>query len=230
MKAADVMTRNVITVPITACVQDVAAILLKHSISAVPVVNDPGELLGIVSEGDLMRRPESETEKHRSWWLELLTPRDTLAFEFVKSHSRKVTDVMTRQVVTAGPDTPLHEIADLLEKKQVKRVPIVEGGKLVGIISRANLLRGLASLGKEFAAETKESDSEIRERIFTDLKQKPWASTTLVNIIVHDGVAELWGLVDSRTQKDAIRVVAEVTPGVRAVNDNLAIKKAYAGT
>ena len=137
---------------------------------------------------------------------------------------------MTRQVVTAAPDTPLHEIADLLEKKQIKRVPIVEGGKLVGIISRANLLQGLASLRKEIATETKKSDSEIQERIYSDLKQKAWASAPLVNVIVHDGIAELWGLVDSRTQKDAIRVAAELTPGVRAVNDNLAIKRAYAGT
>jgi CBS domain-containing protein len=227
MRAADVMTKTVITVPASACVQDVAGILLQNRISAVPVVSETGKLVGIVSEGDLMRRPESETEKHRSWWLELLMPRDALAAEFVKSHSRNVADVMTRKVVTAAPDTPLHEIANLLEKNRIKRVPVVEGGKIVGIISRANLLQGLAALRKEISIETAKSDSAIREQIISDLKSKPWVSTSLINVIIHDGVAELWGMVDSQSEKEAVRIVAELTPGVRAVNDNIAIRKYY---
>src|SRR5215475_7101937 len=127
MKAADVMTTNVIT---AACVEDVAHILLTARISRAPVVGPNGELLGIVSEGDLMRRVEAGTGRRRPWWLAILTGKEALAMEFIREHSRKVADVMTREVVTAAPDTPLWKIADLLEKNAIKRVPIVEGGGL----------------------------------------------------------------------------------------------------
>ena len=129
MKAADVMVRRVITVGANASVQEVASVLLNDRISAVPVVSDDGTLVGIVSEGDLIRRPEAKTERHRSWWLDLFTPNETLAAEFAKSHARRTSDVMTRCVVTANPDTSLSEIADLLEKNGIKRVPVVEGRK-----------------------------------------------------------------------------------------------------
>src|SRR6266511_2682124 len=134
MKARDVMVRNVITVAPNALVQEVANVLLSNGISAAPVVNENGKLLGIVSEGDLMRRPEAGTERRRSWWLQLLTTEQTLAAEFAKSHAQKIADVMTRKVVTARPDTSLAEIADLLVSNAIKRVPIVSGGKVVGIV------------------------------------------------------------------------------------------------
>jgi CBS domain-containing protein len=140
MKAADVMVTNVITVGPDACVQDVARILLDSRISGVPVVGSDGKLLGMVSEGDLMRRVEAGTGRRRPWWLAIFTGRETLASEFVREHSRRVTDVMTRNVVTATSDTPLSTIANLLERNAIKRVPIVDDGKVVGIVSRANLL------------------------------------------------------------------------------------------
>ena len=146
MKASDVMVSNVITVGPDASIQDVAELLLRNRISAVPVVGADGEILGIVSEGDLLNRPESETEHRRSWWLEALTSKETLAADYVKSHSRKVSDVMRRDVITAAPETPVAEVAALLEKYCIKRVPIVKDGRIVGIVSRANLLQGLASL------------------------------------------------------------------------------------
>jgi CBS domain-containing protein len=222
MRAHDVMTSNVVTVGENASVQDVALVLLQNQISAVPVIDRMGNMVGIVSEGDLMRRPESETEKRRSPWLELLSSKQALAAEFVKMHSRRVTDVMTRGVITATPDTPVAEIASLLEKNGIKRVPILRGGKLAGIVSRANLLHGLASL-KNKASKSVASDAAIRDRLLARLQNQPWSRPTLINVIVQDGIAELWGIVDSQAERNAVRVLAEVTAGVRAVNDNLRV-------
>jgi CBS domain-containing protein len=224
MKAADVMVSNVITVSPDATVQDVAEILLKNRISAVPVVGKNGELIGLISEGDLIRRAETGTERRRSWWLELLVGSAPLAAEYVKSHARKVADVMTRTVVTATPDTPLRDIAALLEKNGIKRVPIVRNRKVVGIVSRANLVQALASRRKEVEAQPAMNDLTIREEVMARLDAEPWTRFSPLNVIVHDGTVELWGIVDSQTAKQAVRVAAEVTPGVRAVNDNLVVK------
>jgi CBS domain-containing protein len=228
MKAADVMVTNVITVGPDACVQDVAHVLLSARISGVPVVGPNGELLGIVSEGDLMRRVEAGTGRARPWWLALFTGKEVLAAEFIREHSRKVTDVMTRDVVTAAPDTPLSKIANLLEKNAIKRVPIVERGKVVGIVSRANLLQALASVSKQVEVTTEANDSQIRDKVLTQLNAEPWTRPSLINIIVQDGTVELWGIVESASEKKAVRIAAEVVPGVRA-NDNLIIRPAQWG-
>lgn len=231
MRAADVMITNVIAVGPDACVQDVARILLDSRISAVPVIAADGKLLGIVSEGDLMRRAEAGTGRRRPWWLAILTGREVLANEYIREHSRQVTDVMTRNVVTATADTPLSTIANLLEKNAIKRVPIVEEGKVIGIVSRANLLQALASPGtRAKGAATGADDSKIRETVLSQLKAEPWTRPSLINVIVQDGAVELWGIVDSASEKKAVRVAAEVTPGVRAVNDNLIIRPAESGS
>jgi CBS domain-containing protein len=229
MKAADVMVTNVITVGPDASVQDVALTLLSARISAVPVVGPKGELLGIVSEGDLMHRAEAGTGRTRPWWLAIFTGKEALAAEFVKEHSRKVTDVMTRDVVTAAPDTPLSVIANLLEKNAIKRVPIMKGDKIVGIVSRANLLQALASQSKQVAGASPADDAKIRETVLTQLEAEAWTRPSLINVIVRDGTVELWGIVDSVSEKKAVCVAAEVTPGVRAVNDNLIIRPAASG-
>ena len=148
MKASDVMVSKVITIGPDATVPEVADLLLRHRISAVPVVGANDEILGIVSEGDLINRPETQTSHRKSWWLEALASNEKLAAEYVKSHSRKAADVMTCDVIWAVPDTSIAEVAALLEKNRIKRVPIVQNGKIVGMVSRANLLQGLASLGK----------------------------------------------------------------------------------
>jgi CBS domain-containing protein len=227
MQAADVMVTKVITVAPDASVQDVARILLDNRISGVPVIDRDGALVGIVSEGDLMRRAESGTGRRRPWWLSILTGREVLAGEYVKEHSRKVEDVMTTPVLTARPDTPLQEIATALEKNGIKRVPIVEDGKLLGIVSRANLLQALAGIPKNGAAGS--SDAAIREDVLARLQAEPWTRPSLINVIVKNGTVELWGIVDSQTEKKAVRVAAEVTPGVRAINDNLVIRPAESG-
>lgn len=224
MKAVDVMATDVISVTPEHNVQDVAEILLTNRISAVPVINDKGKLVGIVSEGDLMRRAESGTEHERSWWLRLLMGREGLAQEYVREHARRVSDVMTRDVITATRETPLAEIASLLERNRIKRVPIVDNGKVVGIVSRANLLQALASLRKEIAVEKPTSDSDVRDKVLERLKAEPWTRSALLNVTVRDGTVDLWGIVDSAAEKRALRVAAEVTPGVRGVNDNVIIR------
>jgi predicted transcriptional regulator len=185
----------------------------------VPVVDDSGRLVGIVSEGDLLHRAETKTQRQRSWWLLGFIKDETLASEYIKAHSRKVTDIMTRPVITAAPDVPLHEIASLLESNSIKRVPIMHDGQLVGIVTRSNLIQALASAGKELDIPL--SDSSIREKILAKLKQQPWAHTALLNVTVNAGVVDLWGVTRSDAERQAIRVAAETTPGVCAVNDNL---------
>ncbi len=219
MKARDVMVSPVITVKPSASVREVAETLVNKHISAVPVVDDQGKLLGIVSEGDLLHRAEARTQRRRSWWLTGLIRGDALASEYIKAHSRSVTDVMTKEVITAAPDTPLYEIAALLERNSIKRVPVVENGRIVGIVSRANLVQALASSRKQL--ETPGSDAEIREKILAELNAQPWANTALLNVTVSGGVVDLWGLAPSETERKAIRVAAEAVPGVRAVNDNM---------
>ena len=219
MKARDVMVSPAITVNPSASVREVAKIFLERRISAVPVVDEQGKLIGIVSEGDLMHRAEAGTERKRSWWLQGFIGDETLAAEYVKAHARKVTDVMTRRVITASPDSPLHEIASLLENNSIKRVPIVKDGQVVGIVSRANLIQAVASGRKELDIPV--SDTVIRDKLLASLKAEAWAHTGLLNITVNGGVVDLWGITGSDAERKAIRVAAESVPGVYAVHDNL---------
>ena len=152
MKAADLMTTAVVTVAEDATAQEAAALMVRHRVSALPVLDASGKLVGIVSEGDLMRRAELGTERERSWWLEFLTSDKTLATDYLKAHGRKVSEVMTRKLITVPPDTPINEIALLLENHAIKRVPVLDQGKLVGIVARANLLQALAGLKLEAPA------------------------------------------------------------------------------
>ena len=225
MKAADVMVSNVITVSPEATVQDVANILMTNRISAVPVVTASGDLVGIISEGDLIRRVETDTDRRRSWWMELLLGRGPLAAEYVKSQSHKVSHLMSRDVITATPDTPLRDIAGLLEKNGIKRVPIVDNGKLVGIVSRANLVQALAAQKNPVAAQPPGDDLAIREAVMVRLDGKFWTKFAPVNVIVRDGIVDIWGIVDSDTVRQAVGVAVEETPGVRGINDNLSVQR-----
>ena len=224
MDARDVMTAHVVTISANATVRELADLLVKRGISGVPVVGPKGELVGIVSEGDLVRRSELGTAKSRPWWLRLLTGEHALAVDFIKANAHKVGDVMTREVVTAAPETPLGEVARLLERHAIKRIPIVHNKQLVGIVSRANLVQSFASLQKKPHLDLSPSDSAIRDRIMGRLEREPWAHTSLLNVLVADGVVDLWGIVHTAIEKDAIRVAAESTAGVRAVNDNLILR------
>lgn len=219
MKARDVMTSPVVTVKPTTSVKEVAGLFLERRISGVPVVDDQQKLVGIVSEGDLVHRSEISTQRRRPWWLVLMAGDEGSAAEYIKAHAKKVADIMTRKVITAGPDAPLHEIAETLEKYGIKRLPIVRDGELVGIVSRANLVQAIATSGSKLDVPL--SDTTIREKLVTHLNRQGWAHATLLNATVSGGVVDLWGFVESDTERKAIRVAAEATPGVRAVNDHM---------
>lgn len=220
MKAKDVMTTGVITVTPDTTVSVIAETLLSKHISAVPVVDELGQLVGIVSEGDLLRRTETETDRKRSWWLELIRTPEDKALDYVKSHGRRADEVMTRRLVTVEEDTPVREIARILEEKRIKRVPVVSAGHLVGIVSRADLLRGLVTKPIE---ETVADEEALRRSILKRARDEAGVGDTLLNVTVSDGVAHLWGSVDTLGERRAVQVVAENTPGVREVVDHLRV-------
>jgi CBS-domain-containing membrane protein len=193
------------------------------------VIDAKGNLVGIVSEGDLLHRVEAQTERRRSRWLELLAANTTLASEYVKSHAKHVADVMTADVVTVPEDARLAEVARLLETRRVKRVPVVRDGKVVGIVSRSNLLQAVASGATAAAAQAPKDDRSIREAIVNELQKQKWAAPAESNIVVNDGVVHLWGFVMSEAERKALRVAAENVPGVRSVEDHLSERMVYSG-
>jgi CBS-domain-containing membrane protein len=185
-------------------------------------VDQGGQVVGIVSEGDLMRRVENADGRHRSWWLSLWSDTRSKAADYIKTHGRRAADVMTRDVVTVGEDTPLYEIAALLEERRIKRVPVVRDGRAVGIVSRANLLYGLAARPVDTPAPTSD-DEAIRSRILKTLREKVGGMTEFVNVVVSNGVVDLWGTTDSPEVAQAIQVAAETTPGVREVRNHIGL-------
>ena len=223
MRANDVMVYPVITVGPEASVAETAQLLLANRISGVPVVEND-EVIGIVSEGDLLRRVEIGTERHRGWWLELLTRSDTIAADYVKSHARKVRDIMTRTPVTVTEDAPLAEIADLMEGRQIKRVPITRRGKLVGIVTRANLLQAFATMRPQTMPDAKPDDQAIRMRVLQTIDEAHLPRPFGLNVTVKDGHVNLWGMVGTHEVKSALRVATEVTSGVLSVTDNLIVQ------
>lgn len=230
MKAKDVMTGNVFTVRADTPVPEIARLLLERHISALPVVDAENRLLGIVSESDLMRRPETGTQRRLSWWLRIFADRDTLAREYSKSHGSVAQTVMTPDVVTVNEETELADIAQILERKRIKRVPVVRDGRLVGIVSRANLLQGLAVKRDNIGNDVTVDDTRIRAQLLQILRNQPWVSRGTLNVVVSDGVVHLYGLVASSAEHDALLVAAKEVKGVRAVEDHLHLRDLYADT
>lgn len=218
MRAMDVMVRDVVTVKPGDDVAEAIRLLAEHDVSALPVVDDAGTVVGVISEADLMRREEIGTEKHRSWWLEAMTPGVTLASEFAKEHGRKVDEIMSNTVISASEETPLGEIATLLEKHRIKRVPVLRDGKLVGIVSRSNLIQALAASHLQ-ASSDMPADRSIRLELLDRLGRQTWTDFGSRNVIVRDGVIHLWGLVGSEEEHKALVALAEQVPGVKRVSD-----------
>ena len=222
MKAADVMTPNVVTVRPETSVIDAIKLMLQDQISGLPVVDKSGQVKGIVTEGDFLRRTELGTERKRKRWLEwLLGP--GLADEYVHSHGRKVEDVMTTDVRAVGPDVSLDEVVQLMERYRIKRVPVVESGRLLGIVSRANLLRALGTIAADARVSTRSiaSDTVIRRRIVAEMQAQAWAPIGRVSVVVWDGTVHFWGTIGDENQRRALRVLAEGIPGVTDIRDHL---------
>lgn len=222
MQAKHVMVSPVKTGNPEMSVREIALVLTENRISALPIVDGANRIIGIVSEGDLIRRAEIGTQKHRSWWLSLFTSNWQLAQEYAKAHAGKAKDVMTTDVISVTPDTPLSEIARLFERHGIKRVPVIDHGQLAGIVTRGNLVQAIAM------APLKEhrplGDEEIRAKIQKRLETESWANPLLVNITVHDGAVDIWGIVRTDAERNAVRVAVENIAGVKTVNDNLALE------
>jgi CBS domain-containing protein len=220
MKARDVMNSRVVSVAPEATILDAIQLMLENRISGLPVVDHSGSLVGIVTEGDFLRRPETGTLRKRSRWLEILIGPNSLATDYVRSHGRRVEEVMTRTPVTVGEEATLDEVVAIMERKRVKRVPVVRGREVIGIVSRANLLHALASVSRDLPAASG-GDAEIRTRVLDELGRQPWAPIALVDVVVKDGVVELWGSITEAKQSEALKVCAENVPGVKDVVSHL---------
>jgi CBS domain-containing protein len=224
MRARDVMTTDVITVDPDMTVQAFATLLAERGISGAPVVDADGRLVGIISEGDLLHRAEIGTaQRHRvrrrSWWLDHFA--SELARDYVKSHARTIREIMTRDVVTVTEDTELAEVASLLESKRVKRVPVMRERKVVGIISRANIVRAVGATKGAPAREGEADDRTIRTRLLAELGREEWAKIWPEDVIVRDGVVHFWISEDEPSEKrQALRVAAETITGVRGVQEH----------
>lgn len=222
MKAVDLMTPRVITIGPDATIADAARKMLENNISGMPVVDAAGKVVGIISEGDLLRRVELGTDRHRSWWLGMVSGGTLPAEDFIKSHARKVADVMTSHVTTVDENATPEDVVRLMETRRIKRVPVVRQGTLVGIVSRANLLRALASVAPDTPAAAPD-DRALKDRVAAAVREVSWDSRSHDAIVVRNGVVQLWGFASSGSQRDAVRVAAEGVPGVKAVENNIQV-------
>lgn len=220
MKAEDVMTRDVISIAPDATVLEAAKLMLDHRISGLPVIDRDGKLVGILSEADFLRRRETRTEHRRSRWFEFLMGPGRTAAEYTHSHGSKVSEVMTAEVRTVEEYTTLEDIVDLMERCRIKRVPVLCGGQVVGIVTRSNLMRAMVSLTRAAQPDAPD-DATIRETLLAEMQKEKWAPAALIDVAVRDGVVNLNGAITDERQRAALKVAAENFPGVKAVKDNL---------
>ena len=219
MRAHQIMTKPVVTVTPDATVLKAANIMLDRHISGLPVVDAAGKLVGIVSQGDFIHRGEIGTERRRGRWLKFILGSGKEAIDFVHEHGCKVSEVMSRSPITIAENTPLADIADLMEKKNIKRLPVLRDERLVGIVTRTNLLRAVASLARHVPDPTAD-DSHIRDRIIRAIDKADWRPIGL-NVVVRDGIVHLNGFITDERTREAAIVVAENVEGVRKVHDHL---------
>jgi CBS domain-containing protein len=219
MKAREIMSLEVVSVSPDASILEAVRLMLQNRISGLPVVDRQGTLVGVVTEGDFLRRAETGTQRKRARWIEFFMGQGQSADEYVRTHGRKVADVMTPTPITITEDTRLDDIVNLMERRAVKRLPVARQGRVVGIVSRANLLHALASVVGELPASAT-TDVTIREQIMSELSNKAWSPRDF-NVVVRDGVVELWGEILDEREGEAAKIAAENVAGVKAVKDHL---------
>ncbi|MBV8336422.1 MAG: CBS domain-containing protein [Alphaproteobacteria bacterium] len=227
MNAGEVMSSNPISVPAEAGLAEALRLMFDHRVSGLPVVDGKAGLVGILTEGDLLRRSEIGTAGQRSRWLDLLTMPGRLASEYVRTHTRRVGEIMTRDVISVAEDTPLTEVVRLMERHRIKRVPVLRDGALIGIVSRADLLHAIRRL---LVAQptTAASDETIRQHVLAELARAPWAPHGLTVDVVN-GVVALDGVILDERKRSALRVAAENVPGVKAVADRTVWVEPHSG-
>jgi CBS domain-containing protein len=220
MNVGEAMTRGVISIAPESLMTKAAHMMLKYDVSGLPVVNAKGELVGIITEGDFLRRAELGIEHNRGGWIRYVTDIGPLAAEYARSHGRKVSQVMTKHVVTVTEDTSLEEVVQLMEDHRIKRVPVLRGDKLVGIVSRGNLLHAFIVLSPK-TSTAPVSDATIKTQIEAELKEEIWTARANVEVIVNEGVVELRGVIFDERQRMALNIAVENVPGVTRVEDHL---------
>ena len=228
MKVSDVMTKRVISISPETSVFVAIRLMLKHHISGLPVIDNHGKLAGILTEGDLLRRAEIETERRRSVWLDALFGPSDGAADYVHSHGLAVNEVMTREPITVTENTRLDEVVRLMENRNVKRLPVLRDGKVIGIVSRANLMRALLSIHRT-APQPSDDDAAIREHVLAEAGRHAWSSGAAIDVVVHSGMVDLWGTVGDVAQREALKVLAENVPGVVKVEDHLTVRGQFMG-
>jgi CBS domain-containing protein len=219
MQVRDIMTRSVISIGPDESIMTAAQLMLRNRISGLPVIDQGGELIGIVTEGDFLRRGELGTQRRRPKWLEFIIGPGRLAEEYVHAAGRKVDEVMTTDPVTVTEDDSLEKVVDVMERRHVKRLPVTRSGRVVGIISRSNLMHALASFARDDDKQVQASDSQIHDNILAVLDRETWAPR--VNVVVKNGVAELWGVITDDRERKAVVVAVENVPGVKRAHDHL---------
>jgi CBS domain-containing protein len=229
MKVGDVMTKLIVKVLPEANVTEAVRVMLSNHLSGLLVMNNENKLVGVVTEGDFLRRVETGTERKRAPWLEFLTGPKRLAEDYVRSHGRTVGEVMSRNVITITEDTPIEDAVAIMERKKIKRLPVLDGDKVVGVLRRSDLMRAMATLGRA-AYAPEEGDAAIRNHIIAELKTHAWAPIAQIDIAVTDGVVEFWGTITEESQREALRVCAENTSGVKKVVDHLTWVEPISGT
>jgi CBS domain-containing protein len=229
MLARDLMTTDLVTVPPDMPLSAVARLMAERGISGVPVVGADGALLGMLTEGDLIRRLASATDKPTSWFAGLFATPGAQAARFAKTHGRRARDAMTISLHTATEDTPVEQIAALFERTGIRRVPILRDGRLVGLVSRADLLRALLD-AEDAGSPAQRSDAEIRRDIVHRMKQEPWADTFFVFPEVKDGAVTFYGFCRSDAVEQGLRVLAEAVPGVTSVTFDLSRPPPFVAT
>jgi len=219
MRAHQIMTRPVITVTPETKIVDAANTMLQKHVSGLPVVDAAGKLVGIVSEGDFIRRSEIGTQRKRGRFLKFILGPGKAATDFVQEHGRKVAEIMTPEPLTITEDATLEQIVQLMEKNNVKRLPVTRGDKIVGIVSRSNLLQAVASLAREIPDPTADDD-HIRNRVIDAIEKNDWCPFGL-SVTVRDGIVHLSGVITEERSRQAAVVAAENVTGVNKVHDHL---------
>jgi CBS-domain-containing membrane protein len=221
MKAKDVMTHCLVSIAPGAAIRDAIARMISHQVSGMPVIDAEGKLVGMLTEGDFLRRAEMRTEAPRRRWLELLLGPGADAAAYARSHGQAVRDVMSPDVVTVGKETPLSEVVRLMEEHAIKRIPVLEDGRVVGIVSRADLMSALGECLLKPLKAVPASDEAIRRTIVTEMKKQPWCPVQSLNIRVRKGFVDLNGTIFDERERHALRVLVENVPGVRGIHDHL---------
>lgn len=220
MKASEVMTRRVISIEPDASIVQAVRLMLKNHFSGLPVVDRGGKLIGIITEGDFLHRREIGTELRRNAWLVAMFGPEESARDYVHAHGVSVHELMTPEVITVDEDAPLDKVVHLMERHHIKRVPVLRKGKMVGIISRANLLRALASIHRS-SSKTSPNDREIHKRIVADIENRNWAYGADIMVLVRDGIVDLCGTLQDSSQRAALKALVKEQSGVRKLHDHM---------